>query len=31
MLVYLRMRRMAPVILAQWPMDILVAIMTVNS
>lgn len=31
MLVYLRIRRMFPVILAQWPMDILVAVMTVNS
>jgi hypothetical protein len=31
MLVYLRIRRMVPVILAQCPMDILVAVMTVNS
>ena len=31
MLIYLRIRRIAPLILAQWPMDILVAVMTVSS
>lgn len=31
MLVYLRTRRLAPLIIAQWPMDILVAIMTTTT
>jgi hypothetical protein len=31
MLIYLRVRRLAPMIIAQWPMDILVAFMTTTS
>ncbi len=31
MLIYLRTRRLAPMIIAQWPMDILVAFMTTTS
>ena len=31
MLIYLRMRRLTPMIVAQWPMDILVALMTTTS
>jgi len=31
MLVYLRARRLAPVIIAQWPMDILVSFMATTS
>jgi len=31
MLIYLRIRRLAPMIIAQWPMDILVALMTTTS
>ena len=31
MLVYLHVRRLAPMIIAQWPMDVLVAVMTTTS
>jgi membrane protease YdiL (CAAX protease family) len=31
MLIYLRTRRLVPMIIAQWPMDILVAFMTTTS